>query len=359
MLPLLQDVRRRAHEVLPARALDYLETGSGQEVTLGEAEQAWRDWRLVPRTLAGVGPLSGVSTTTRLLGDTVATPVLAAPTAYHRFAHDEGEVATARGVAAAGSLMVLSSRCTVPLEDVADVLRAGATPWWWQSYLLGARAVTAGLAQRAVAAGATAIVLTGDTPYVSVRTRAASGPVVVEEELLAVNMARHVPPGADLSLALAQAPATLTDIRWLHELTGLPVLVKGVLSGEDAQRCLEAGAAGVVVSTHGGRQLDRAVATAHALPEVVDAVGGAAPVLVDGGLRTGLDVLVALALGADAVLLGRPVVWGLAAAGAQGVGDVLDAVTADLAHGMGLLGTADVAAVRAARHRVVPAGPRR
>ncbi|GAA1874367.1 alpha-hydroxy acid oxidase [Lapillicoccus jejuensis] len=359
MLPLLQDVRRRAHQVVPAPALDYLETGSGQEVTLGEAEQAWRDWRLVPQILAGVGPLSSISTATRVLGDVVATPVLAAPTAYHRFVHDEGELATARGVAAAGSLMVLSSRVTVPLEDVADALRAGGTPWWWQSYLVGERAVTAGLAERAVAAGATAIVLTGDTPYVSVRTRTASGPVPVDEEVLAVNMARHVPRGADLSTALAQAPANLADIRWLHELTGLPVLVKGVLGGEDAQRCLEAGAAGVVVSTHGGRQLDRVVASAHVLPDVVEAVGGAAPVLVDGGIRTGIDVLVALALGADAVLLGRPVVWGLAAGGAQGVGDVLGAVTADLAHGMGLLGAADVAGVRAARHRVVPAGLRR
>lgn len=359
MLPLLQDVRRRAHEVVPAPALDYLETGSGQEVTLGEAEQAWRDWRLVPQPLAGIGPATAVDTTTRVLGDVVSTPVLAGPTAYHRFVHDEGELATARGVAAAGSLMVVSSRVTVPLEEVAGALRSSGTPWWWQSYLVGERAVTAGLAQRAAASGATALVLTGDTPYVGLRARPGARVLPLDEDVLAVNMARHVPRGADLATALAQAPAGLADIRWLHGLTGLPVLVKGVLSGEDAQRCLDAGAAGVVVSTHGGRQLDRAVATAHVLPDVVAAVGGAAPVLVDGGIRTGLDVLVALALGADAVLLGRPVVWGLAAAGAQGVADVLDAVTADLAHGMGLLGAGDVAAVGAARHRVVPAGPRR
>ena len=240
MLPLLQDVRRRAHQVVPAPALDYLETGSGQEVTLDEAERAWRDWRLVPEPLAGAGPLAAISTATQVLGDRVATPVLAAPTAYHRFVHDEGELATARGVAAAGSLMVVSSRVTVPLEDVADVLRASGTPWWWQSYLVGERAVTAGLAERAAAAGASAVVLTGDTPYVGNRARAAASSIPLDEELLSVNMARHLPRGADPATALAQAPARPEDIRWLHGLTGLPVLVKGVLSGPDALRRADA-----------------------------------------------------------------------------------------------------------------------
>lgn len=355
MLPLLRDQARLAAEVMDRTALDYLETGSGDEVTLGEAELAWRDWRLVPSVLAGVDT---PSTATTVLGHDLAAPVLVAPTAFHRLAHAEGELATADGVAASGSLLVVSSRVTVPIEDLGARLARSGTPWWWQSYLVRDRGVTAALAERAVAAGATAVVLTGDTPYVGIRARGDIAPLPVSDDLLLVNMGRHLRPGADPEVALEQAAATLDDIGWLTDLTGLPVLVKGVLGGPDAVRCLDAGAAGVVVSNHGGRQLDRAVASARALPAVVDAVGGRAPVLVDGGIRSGRDVLVALALGASAVLLGRPVVRALAVDGAAGVAAALGAVRDDLAHSLGLLGVDGLPAL-AARGRacLVPSLP--
>ncbi|MEO3935485.1 alpha-hydroxy acid oxidase [Dermatophilaceae bacterium Soc4.6] len=357
MLPLLIDHARAAATLMHPAAVDYVGTGAADEVTLDEAEIAWRDWRLVPSVLAGVDV---ASTRTTLLGCDLATPVLAAPTAYHRLAHPDGELATASGVADAGSLMVLSTRTTVAIEEVAGVLDARGTPWWWQSYLVRDRGLTAALAQRATAAGARAVVLTGDTPYVGLRAREAHGPPRGTAELMHDNLARHVGSAdeVDAEQALVQAPATLDDIGWLAGVTGLPVLVKGVLGGADAERCLAAGAAGIVVSNHGGRQLDRAVATARALPAVVDTVAGRVPVLVDGGIRSGLDVLVALALGADAVLLGRPVVWGLAAGGGAGVAAALEAVRADLAHGLGLLGVGglDELAQRG-RSCLVPAGP--
>ena len=193
--------------------------------------------------------------------------------------------------------------------------------------------------QRAAAAGATAVVLTGDTPHVGVKKRTGRGDLGLSQEQLYVNLAQHLAAGVRGSDVFEQDPTIgLEVIGELAEASGLPVLVKGVLRGDDAQACLDAGAAGVVVSNHGGRQLDRAVPTAQALPEVAAAVAGRAPVLVDGGIRSGVDVLIALALGADAALLGRPVLWALAAGGADAVRDCLSAVTADLAHVMALAG---------------------
>lgn len=337
MLPLLAGYAAAAAERMTTAAHDYLESGAGEEVSVGEAEAAWRAWRFLPRTLQ---PVPAVSTAVHLMGVDLHTPVLVAPTAHHRLAHPDGERATGAGVAAAGSLMVVSTRLTVPLEEFAATMTA---PWWWQSYVLRGREVTAALAERATAAGARAIVLTGDTPYVGRRSRGVSAPLWVSDDLALVNVGQHLAPGADLELLQQSTETSLADIGWLAGLTGLPVLVKGVLRPEDALRCLDAGAAGLIVSNHGGRQLDRAVPTAQALTGVVDAVAGSVPVLVDGGIRSGLDALVALSLGADAVLLGRPVVWGLAADGVAGVAGVLDAVTDDLGHAMGLLGVESVA----------------
>jgi 4-hydroxymandelate oxidase len=194
-------------------------------------------------------------------------------------------------------------------------------------------------------------VLTGDTPYVAGKARAGR-PAALGAPATMTNLACHLGPGADAGRAIEQDPtAGLADIEWLARESGLPVLVKGVLRADDARRCLDAGAAGIVVSNHGGRQLDRAVATALALPEVVGACGGA-PVLVDGGIRAGLDVLVALALGADAVLLGRPIAWALSAGGAAGVADLLGRFDAEFAHVLGLAGCRDPASVD--RSLVVP-----
>jgi 4-hydroxymandelate oxidase len=329
----------RAREVLPDYALAYYEAGTGTELTRREAEASWSHYRLRPRVLTDVAE---VDVSGALLGADLATPVLVAPTAFHRLAHPDGEVATAAGTAASGSLMVVSTRCSVPLEDVAA---ACAGPWWFQVYATNDPRAHRGLALRARDAGASALVLTGDTPVVGRKPQLDALPIPGMAELIAVNAGRHLPPGAGIE-ALDQSPATTTDvIAELTELTGLPVLVKGVLRGDEAARCVDAGAAGVVVSTHGGRQLDRVVPSAQALPEVVAAVGDRVPVLVDGGLRSGLDVLTALALGARAVLLGRPVLWALASGGTAGVSELLDTLTDDLAHVMALAGAARLADV--------------
>ena len=318
--PLLAAQAAQAEALLSEDVLRYYAGGAGEQVSLHEAAGAWSAVRLRPRVLRDV---SRIDTSVELFGSRLATPVLVGPTAAHGLAAPEGELATARGTAAAGSLLVLSTRASREIEDVP------AGPWWFQAYVMRDREQTLALARRAVSAGAGAIVLTGDVPYLGKRhgkTR--------------LDLLGPPAPGTQ------QDPsAGLEAIDQLIEATGLPVLVKGVLRGDDAVACLEAGAAGVIVSNHGGRQLDRALPSAHALPEVVAAVGGAAPVLVDGGLRCGLDVLCALALGADAVLLGRPALWALAAGGADGVESCLRAMTDDLAHAMGLAGARSLAEI--------------
>ncbi len=317
MLPLLADQHARAVARLPREVVDYDEGGSGDEVTLAEAEAAWAAVRLRPRVLRDV---SQVDTSLELFGTRLRTPVGVGPAALHGLLHATAERGTAAGAGAVGALTVLSSRASVPPE------RAGADPWWLQVYVLRDRSVTRDAVRRAADAGARALVLTGDTPYVAVKRRG-PGPAQVCQ-----------PPGREQDPSIG-----LDAIGWLAEVSGLPVLVKGVLRADDAQACVAAGAAGLVVSNHGGRQLDRALPTARALPEVVDAVD--VPVLVDGGLRSGLDVLCALALGARAVLLARPVLWALAADGPAGVEACLRAVTADLRAAMALAGAPTLAHV--------------
>lgn len=279
---------------------------------LDATPQAVRDWAfgspeswdlpLRPRVLRDV---STVSTSLTLYGVTLASPVGVAPLAEHVRAHERGEAATVEG--AADHLLVVSSRRSVEARPRG--------PWWWQAYVLRDRSRTLEAAEQ----GASAVVLTGDTPYLGTARR------------------------ADLGDLEQDPSATLDVVAEVAAVSGLPVLVKGVLRADDAVACVEAGAAGVVVSNHGGRQLPRAVPTSRALPEVADAVG--VPVLVDGGLRSGADVLTALALGATAVLVGRPVLWGLAAGGADGVRECLEALTSDLRHVMGLAGCAALADV--------------
>ena len=323
----------RARAVLPQPVFDYYAGGAGDEDTLAANASAWSAVRLRPRVLRDV---SHVDTSTTVLGSRVAAPVLVAPTAFHRLAHPSGELATAQGTSAAGSLLVLSTRSSTRLESVAEA----AGPWWFQVYVLRDRGLTKQLVQRATAAGARALVLTGDTPYVG-RKRRNRDTLSIPDEDFRANLERLT----DVTLAEQAANVTFEDIGWLSELSGLPVLVKGVLRADDATRCLQAGAAGVIVSNHGGRQLDGAVATAHALPEVAQALSGRGEVLVDGGIRSGRDVLRALALGARAVLLGRPILWGLATDGAAGVQRVLTELQEDTAHVMALAGASCVAEV--------------
>jgi 4-hydroxymandelate oxidase len=327
-------LEERARSVLPQPVFDYYAGGAGDEDTLAANANAWRAVRLRPRVLRDV---SRVDTSTTVMGTRLAAPVLVAPTAFHRLAHPSGELATAEGTAAAGSLLVLSTRSSTRIESVA-----AAGPWWFQVYMLRDRELTQELVQRATAAGARALVLTGDTPYVG-RKRRDRGSLAIADEDFRANLERLT----DVSLAEQAANVTFDDIGWLRELSRLPVLVKGVLRADDATRCMEAGAAGVIVSNHGGRQLDGAVATAQALPEVVEAIAGRGEVLVDGGVRSGRDVVRALALGASAVLLGRSVLWGLATEGAAGVRRVLTELQEDTAHVMALAGATSVSEVTA------------
>ncbi|QSQ20591.1 alpha-hydroxy-acid oxidizing protein [Pyxidicoccus parkwayensis] len=334
MLP-YEALEAEARARLPEAVFDYYAGGAGDEATLVDNTAAWTRVRLRPRVLRDV---SSVRTATELLGTPLASPVLVAPTAFHSLGHPEGELATARGTREAGSLLVLSSRASRKVEDVAAV----AGPWWLQVYVFKDRGLTRALVQRAVASGARALVLTGDTPVVG-RKRRDRGDAELplpEEDFLA-----NLEGLTRRELAEQASDATFVDIHWLRDLSGLPVLVKGVLRSDDARECLRHGASGLIVSNHGGRQLDGAVSTADALPEVVEAVDNAVPVLVDGGVRTGRDVLRALALGARAVLVGRPVLWGLATGGADGVRGVLDALREDTVRALALAGVSDVSAV--------------
>ncbi|MFB6665755.1 alpha-hydroxy acid oxidase [Streptomyces parvus] len=326
----------RARAVLPPGAHAFYAAGADEGISVAEAAGAWRTRRFAPRVLRDV---SAVDTGTELLGSRLAAPVLAGPTAFHRMAHDAGETATAAGVAAAGSLMVLSSRATRHPEDVAAV----AGPWWYQVYWLRDHDLTRRQVERATAAGARALVLTVDAPYVPPRnTGGLPLPLPQDDELCrSVGVATR-PPGWE------QDPSVgFGAIAELHRISGLPVLVKGVLRADDAQACVAAGAAGVIVSNHGGRQLDRAVPSADALPAVAAAVGDRVPVLADGGIETGTDVLAALALGAHAVLIGRPVLWALALDGADGVASLLDSYRSQLRTAMALAGAATVAGIGA------------
>lgn len=327
-------LKERARALLPPEVWAFVDTGAGDELSLDEAELAWQRYRFRPHVLRDV---STVSTATTVLGHDLSTPVLAAPTACHRALHPDGERGFVVGTHAAGSLPCVSMRSTTTIEDVGE---AAQGRWWQQVYVMLEPDITAALVERAVAAGASALVLTGDTPYISRRTRSPRG-LPIAEDVELVNVLPHLRgrPRA----ALEQNPAiTLDTIDWLTQLSGLPVLVKGVLRGDDALACLDAGAAGLVVSNHGARQLDRALSTARALPDVVRSVGRRAPVLVDGGIRCGFDALTALALGADAVMLGRPTMHGLAVDGADGVRAAIDTVTVELAQAMGLAGARTV-----------------
>lgn len=329
----LDEAQARAAAALPTPVYEYFRQGAGRELTTAEATVAWDRLRLRPRVLRDV---SACTTATSVLGTPVSAPILVGPSTLQRHAHPAGEAATAGGTAAAGTVLCVTSNTGVSFEAIA----AAGAPWWLQIYVLRDRGLTRELLHRAVAAGARAVVLTADTPVVGRKDGVGTAVWdLTPDDYLHANLA-HLAPAARTETALAKADDLDPDvIGWLAQQTGLPVVVKGVLRADDARTCAAAGAAGVVVSTHGGRQLDATVPSAHALPEVAAALAGTElEVYVDGGLRRGEHVLAALALGARAVLVGRPVLWGLAAGGPDGVRRVVDELTAELLHAMRLAG---------------------
>lgn len=335
----------RAREALPRGVYDYYAGGAEAEITLAESTKAWQRWRLRPFMLRDV---SAVSSATTLLGAPVSMPIGIAPWALQRMAHPDGEAATARGAAQAGALMTASTTSTVSLADVAA---AAEGPKWFQLYRVHDPAYTDDLVRRAADAGYRALVMTVDLPFLGRRLRDLVNAFQLPEGIQMVN---H-PPGQgygeralDRALgSIATSTWTFDDVTRFAALTPMPVVVKGILRGDDAQRCMDAGASAVWVSTHGGRQVDPAIASAVALPEIVDAVGPDVEVYVDGGVRRGSDVITALALGARAVFLGRPIIWGLATGGADGVREVLAELAAALHLTMALCGVTDVTDVPA------------
>lgn len=330
----LDELERQSAALLSASVYDYFAGGADDETTLRDNVDAWSRVRLRPRVLRDV---SRVDTSASVLGTALATPIGIAPTAYQRLAHPDGELATARGAASAGCLHVLSTRATASPAEVEAA--APGAPRWFQVYVLRDRGRTEKLVNAALESGASTLVLTADTPVIGRRLRDVRNRFVLPTNLGEAEVDLEV--GAEGNLADQDPSLSFDDLRWLENMAGgVPIVVKGVSRGDDAKACVEAGAAAIWVSNHGGRQLDGCVATADALPEVVAAVGGDAEVYVDGGVRRGTDVLRALALGARAVFVGRPTLWGLTTGGADGVREVIDGLTAELAHAMALAGAA-------------------
>jgi 4-hydroxymandelate oxidase len=341
----LDALETEARRLMPPDRYDYYAGGADDELTMQDNLESWNRLRLRPRVLRDV---STVDLRTTLLGTPVDMPIAVAPTAMQRLAHEQGEAETARGTAAAGTLMILSTRSSMPFSAIAEA--AADAPRWFQVYVMRDKGLTTELVEQAVEHGYKALVLTADTPVIGVRRRDVRNAFRLPEGFLMPNPRRAAPSLEEGGLTLDEgveqaADLTFETIEWLAQLSGLPVLVKGVLRGDDARACVESGAQGIVVSNHGGRQLDGALAPADALAEVVDAVAGDAEVLVDGGVRRGSDVLKALALGARAVLLGRPVLWGLATGGAAGVEAVLRGLSSELALAMALAGAPTLADV--------------
>jgi L-lactate dehydrogenase (cytochrome) len=368
----VEDVRRLAARRLPRMVFDYVDGGARGEVTMRENRVAFDEVVLRPRMAV---PVTDPSTATTVLGTRVSMPVLLAPCGGLRAVHPDGEVGAARAAHRAGTIFTSSSAAGMSIEHVAEHASAGVS--WFQLYFLGGRAGADRLVDRAEAAGHQALVVTVDTVVAGVRERdvrngMTSGPYVNARNIVrfaphvarrprwllaflrdgmtvdVANAARLGPggtpiPAAEASAGMYTEPPTWADVERLRARWPRSLVVKGVLTADDACRAVDAGADAIVVSNHGGRQLDGAPATLRALPEVVDAVGSRAEVLLDSGVRRGSDVVKALALGARAVMIGRPYVYGLGARGEQGVTDVLDLLRSDLRNTLQLLGCDDVA----------------
>jgi 4-hydroxymandelate oxidase len=325
-----------ARAKLPAPAFAFCATGADDEITAAENVTAWRRLRLRPHVLRDI---ANVDTGVSLLGARVATPIIVAPMGRHRLFHADGERASAHGAAAAGAIYALATSANVLLEDVAA--ERGVAPQWFQLYMWGNRGEVEALVDRAAAAGFRALILTVDNQVYGSSPRQMRAPFVPSPDIRNVNM-----PGAPMARTAydpeykgkVMFPTTWRELEWLVKRAPMDVIVKGVLRGDDAARCVELGAKGIIVSNHGGRHLDTTLSTADALGEVVDAIAGKAEVYVDGGLRRGTDILKALAFGARAVLIGRPVLWGLATRGAEGVQAVLDHLREELIRAMQLSG---------------------
>lgn len=338
----LHEYEALAREQLPVMAYNFFAGGANDELTVAENVQAWQQIRLRPRVLADVSQLD---LRTTVLGEPVAMPVLLAPCGFNSLAHPEGECAVARAAAAAGIIQVVSTAANKRLEDVAAA--SNGRPWF-QLYCYRDRGVTRALVQAAEAAGYSALCLTVDLPMLGRREREIRDQFHLPPGITMKNLepfATDAMPAIGVGSALTKYVNELWDssltwevVDWLQSISPLPIVLKGILTAEDALIAVQHGVAAIIVSNHGGRQLDGAISTCRALPEVAEAVGGRLEVLVDGGIRRGTDVLKALALGARAVLIGRPYLWGLTVNGEEGVCHILELLRNELALAMALAG---------------------
>jgi (S)-2-hydroxy-acid oxidase len=336
----VSDFEEIARGKLKKPVFDFIAGGAEDEVSLARNLSAWGRYQLLPRVLVDV---RNVDASIELLGVEMPFPLLLAPVAYQRLVDDEGEKATARAAAAAGVTMVLSTMATCAIEEVAA---AADGPKWFQLYVNSDRKVTQRMVERAENAGFRALCLTVDVPYLGRRERDIYNKLQFADEIIPKNYEGMIDVGPyESGATLAEQAAGLIDpgltwecVDWLRSITTMPVLVKGVLAAADAKLAVEHGAAAVIVSNHGGRQLDSVVAPVEVLEEVVGAVAGRVPVLVDGGVRRGTDIVKALALGASAVLIGRPYVWGLASRAEKGVGQVIEMLREEFRLAMALCG---------------------
>lgn len=343
----LHDFEAAGQPRLTSNALDYYRSGANDGHTLSNNQAAFARLRLRPRMLNDV---SRVRLETSVLGLPLSAPIGFAPSAFHGLAHPDAELATVRACAAAGRVMTLSTLSNTSIEEVAAQADGRL---WFQLYLYRDRELARALVERAGAAGARALVLTVDTPRLGRREANERNGFVLPPHLGMPNVGSReqmsqidAEGGSQLAEYFAELidpSLSWRDVEWLRGITDLPIVLKGILTAEDAELAMQHGAAAIWVSNHGGRQLDTAVASIEALPEVVQAVDGRAEVYLDGGIRRGTDVLKALALGARAVFLGRPVLYGLACGGEAGVSRMLDLLTEELRLAMALSGQSDVA----------------
>jgi 4-hydroxymandelate oxidase len=345
----LLEYEAAARERLTANAFDYYASGAHDELTLRGNRSAFERLCIAYRVLVDV---SARDSSTTVLGHPLRFPVIVAPTAFQRMAHPDGELATVRAAGALGTIMVLSSLATTAVEQV---VAAASGPVWFQLYVYRDRAATAGLVARAQAAGCKAIVLTVDAPLLGrrerdVRNRFHLPDGLAVENLLPVGYGAVARPDADSGLAayfasLIDPALDWDDLAWLRSLTSLPIVLKGVVRADDARRAAQLGISAIWISNHGGRQLDTSIATIDALPSIADAVEGRVELLLDGGIRRGTDVIKALALGAKAVCVGRPLLWGLASGGQAGAEHVLGILRDEFDLAMALCGVANVRAL--------------
>lgn len=342
----LADIQRLAEANLDIALKYYIGSGADQEQTLRENIEAFSRLRFRPRVLVDV---SKVKTTTTVLGRSISFPVGFSPSATHRIAHTVGEIGTVQAAQDAGVVMILSAMSTVSLEDVRR--SAPNCLLWQQAYFFRDRSLTESIVKRAAASGYEAIVITVDSPVTGKKVNRIKNNFRFKEGLSFANLETSSPGktftfdtrSEDFVGNVFSPSATWEDMRWLRSITQLPIVVKGILTAEAAREALAHGAAAVMVSNHGGRQLDGDPATIEALPEVVAAVGDQMEVYLDGGVRTGADVAKALCLGARAVFIGRPVLWGLAYKGKEGVDKVLEILRDEFQRTMRLLGCPDSA----------------